>query len=113
RALMRGAERIAHGDFSTVVDVNTHDELQDLANAFNRMCEDMRHFSEMRVDELLAEKAKTEGIIFSSNDGIILTDQEGQARLVNPKAKNILGLSEDGREDLTGRPVWSFVKDDR
>src|SRR5689334_1481703 len=40
RALMRGVERIAQGDFSTIVAVNTHDELQDLANAFNRMCED-------------------------------------------------------------------------
>jgi PAS domain S-box-containing protein len=113
RALMRSADNIAQGDFSTVVEVNTHDELQDLANAFNRMCEDMRRFSEVRVDELVAEKAKTEGIIFSSNDGIILTDQEGQAQLVNPKAKSILGLSEDSRDDLSGRPIWSFVKDDR
>src|SRR4051812_6853572 len=28
RALMRSAERISKGDFSTVVDIQTHDELQ-------------------------------------------------------------------------------------
>src|SRR5437588_385537 len=44
RALMRGAERVAQGDFSTVVEVKTHDELEDLAHAFNRMSEDMRRF---------------------------------------------------------------------
>src|SRR5437879_6134119 len=58
RALMRGSERIAQGDFSTIVEVDTHDELQDLALAFNRMCEDMRRYSEVRVDELVAEKTK-------------------------------------------------------
>src|SRR6185437_3082160 len=59
RALMRGSERIAHGDFSTLVQVDTHDELQDLAQAFNRMSEDMRRYSELHVDEVLAEKTKT------------------------------------------------------
>lgn len=113
RALMRGVERMAQGDFATVVEVSTHDELQDLAHAFNRLCEDMRRYSEMKVDEILAEKAKTEGIIYSNNDGIILTDQEGLVQLINPKAKSVLGLNEDDREDLSGRPIWSFVKDDR
>lgn len=113
RALMRSAERIAQGDFSTIVQINTHDELQDVANAFNRMSEDMRRFSEVRVDEIVAEKAKTEGIIYSSEDGIVLTDQEGQVQLINPKAKSILELEDDAREALSGRPIWSFVKDDR
>lgn len=113
RALRLGAERIAKGDFSTIVTVNTKDEVQDLAQAFNRMSEDMRRFSEVRVDELVAEKAKTEGIIFSSEDGIVLTDQEGQVQLINPKARSMLVLAEDTREALSGRPIWSFVKDDR
>lgn len=113
RALMHGANRVAQGDFSTIVAVNTHDELQDLAQSFNRMSEDMRRYSEVRVDELVAEKAKIEGIIDSSEDGIVLTDQEGQIQLVNPKAKSILNLESEQREALSGRPVWSFVKDDR
>src|SRR5579872_5330696 len=113
RALMRSAERIAQGDFSTIVQVNTRDELQDVANAFNRMSEDMRRFSEVRVDEIVAEKAKTEGIIYSSEDGIVLTDQEGHVQLINPKAKSILELAEETREVFSGRPIWSFVKDDR
>jgi len=113
QALMRGAERISHGDFSTIVQVNTLDELQDVAQAFNQMSEGMRHFSEVRVDEIVSEKAKTEGIIYSSEDGIILTDQEGHVQLINPKATHILNVTEESRDALSGRPVWSFVKDDR
>ena len=112
RAMMRGVERIAQGDFSTFVDIQTHDELQDLANAFNGMSEDLKHYREVRVDEVVAEKAKTEGIIFSSEDGIILTDENGHVQLINPKAKSLLEL-EDEKESLSGRPVWSFMKNDR
>ncbi len=112
-ALMRGSERIAQGDFSTFVQVSTHDELQDLALAFNKMCEDMRRYSEFHVDELVAEKTKTEGIIYSSEDGIILTDQEGRVQLINPKARAVLDLTADNNDVLAGRPLWSFIKDDR
>jgi two-component system sensor histidine kinase ResE len=111
-ALKRAAERIAKGDFSTFVDIATHDELEDLAATFNSMSEDMRQYREVRVDELLAEKTKIEGVIYSSQDGIILTDEAGHVQLINPKAKTMLGLEEDG-DALTGRPLWGFVKQDK
>lgn len=112
KALMQGAERIAKGDFSTFVDVETHDELQDLTTAFNAMSEDLKHYSDVRVDEVLAEQAKTEGIISTSEDGIILTDDNGHVQLINPKALSLLEL-EEGKEGLSGRPIWSFVKHDK
>jgi len=111
-ALKRAVERIKQGDFSTVVDVSTDDELEDLAATFNSMSEDLHQYREVRVDELLAEKMKIEGIIYSSEDGIILTDEDGHVQLINPKAKSMLELEEEG-EALTGRPVWSFVKQDK
>src|SRR5882672_5674899 len=111
RALMQGVERIAQGDFSTFVDIQTHDEFQDLANAFNAMSEDLSRYREVRVDEVLAEKTKTEGIVLASEDGIVLTDENGHVQLMNPKAKLLLELAEE-KDDLTGRPIWSFVTND-
>jgi len=111
-ALKRAAERIAQGDFSTLVDVDTHDELEDLAVTFNSMSEEMHQYREVRVDELLAEKTKVEGIVYSSEDGIILTDEDGHVQLINPKAKAMLELEED-TEALSGRPIWGFVKHDK
>ncbi len=110
-ALKRGVENIAKGDFSTLVEVSTADELQDLAGAFNQMSQDLRQYSEARVDEQLAEKTKIEGIIYSSEDGIILTDEDAHVQLINPKAKTLLEVDED-QDALEGRPVWSFVKHD-
>jgi len=111
-ALKRAVQHIKLGDFSTLVDVSTHDELGDLADTFNSMSEDLHQYREVRVDELLAEKTKIEGIIYSSEDGIILTDEYGHVQLINPKAKTMLELGEEG-EELGGRPVWSFVKQDK
>jgi len=113
RALMGGVERIAKGDFSPVPEMATDDELHDLSLAYNRMVEDLRRFGEYRFDELVAEKAKTEGIIYSSEDGVVLTDQQGHVQLINPKALEVLGLMDENRESVSGRPIWSFVKDDR
>jgi PAS domain S-box-containing protein len=113
QALTRGAEKIASGDFSTLVEVNTHDELLDLANAFNAMSMDLSSYREFRVDEVLVEKAKIEGIVYSSEDGILLADQDGQVQLINPKARTMLGLEADTREAFAGRPIWSFVKKDK
>ena len=109
---MKGVERIGQGDFSTFVEIQSGDEFQDLATAFNAMSEDLSHYREVRVDEVLAEKTKTEGIIYASEDGIILTDEDGHVQLMNPKAKLLLELEEE-KEGLSGRPVWSFVKNDR
>src|ERR1017187_9320228 len=41
-ALRRAVERIAQGDFTTVVDISTTDELQDLATTFNTMSEELK-----------------------------------------------------------------------
>jgi len=111
-ALKRAVQHIKQGDFATFVEVSTHDELEDLAETFNSMSEDLHQYREVRVDELMAEKTKIEGIVYSSEDGIILTDDGGHVQLINPKAKTMLELGEEG-EELGGRPVWSFVKRDR
>jgi len=113
RALMGGVERIAKGDFSPVSEPGTQDELQDLSNRFNRMVETLRRFGEVRVDELVAEKSKTEGIYLFQRRRVVLTDQLGQVQLINPKALEVLDLADDNRDTLAGRPIWSFVKDDR
>jgi len=113
QTFLRAIERVGHGDFSTFVEVRTHDEFYDLSIAFNKMIEDLKHYSAVRVDELLNEKVKTEGIIYSSEDGILLMDHQGQIQIINPKARDILDLGETSREALSGRPIWSFIKDDR
>jgi NtrC-family two-component system sensor histidine kinase KinB len=57
------------------------------------MAQKLNEYAEIQLDKLIAEKTKTEAIIFSIQDGIILTDYTGNIMLINKKAKDILNIN--------------------
>jgi NtrC-family two-component system sensor histidine kinase KinB len=93
--LTRAAEAVSRGDFETRVDITTGDELQELAETFNAMTARLRQYSVLQVDRLIAEQRKTEAILFSIREGIVMADREGKVRLVNRRAGEMFGLSSD------------------
>ncbi|MBI4249492.1 MAG: HAMP domain-containing protein [Elusimicrobia bacterium] len=95
-ALTRGAHEMSLGNFTHHVEVTTHDELRDLADTFNRMTERLRNYAQLQIDRLIEEQEKTEAILFSIEDGIVMTDYEGRILLANRQAKKILGISLNG-----------------
>lgn len=105
--LTEAAKGIAKKDFSVRVDVRTHDELQQLGETFNEMTSELQRYDQMQVDKLVAEKTKTEAVIFSIADGIIMTDLEGKIQLANTRALDILDIPKDGWHE---KPLWDFVK---
>ena len=102
-ALTRAAETVARGDFLARVDLTTGDELQDLAETFNTMTARLRSYSVLQVDRLIAEQRKTEAILFSISDGIVMADREGRVQLANRQAREMFGLSADS--ELEGIPL--------
>ena len=90
--LTRAADAVARGDFEARVDISTHDELQELAETFNAMTARLRQYSLLQVDRLIAEQRKTEAILFSIADGIVMADREGRVQLVNRRAREMFGL---------------------
>jgi NtrC-family two-component system sensor histidine kinase KinB len=102
-SLSRAAEAVSRGDFLAKVDIVTGDELQDLAETFNRMTAQLRAYSVLQVDRLIAEQRKTEAILYSISDGILMADKEGRVQLANRRALEMLGL--DPQRFLEGRPL--------
>ena len=102
-ALSRAAEAVSRGDFLAKVDIRTGDELQDLAETFNRMTAQLRAYSVLQVDRLIAEQRKTEAILYSISDGILLSDKEGRVQLANRRALELFGL--DPEVSVEGRPL--------
>jgi two-component system, NtrC family, sensor histidine kinase KinB len=76
-------------------------ELQAVAAEFNRMAERLEQFDKINVDRLIYEKGKTEAIIESLEDGIILIDADGIVTHMNEIAGIILGIE---REEALGSP---------
>jgi NtrC-family two-component system sensor histidine kinase KinB len=76
-------------------------ELQGVAQEFNRMAERLEEFDKLNVDRLIYEKSKTEAIIESLEDGIVMIDTRGIVAHINELASIILGVE---REAALGSP---------
>jgi len=102
-ALTRAAEAVSQGDFEARVDIATGDELQELAVTFNAMAERLRQYSLLQVDRLVIEQRRVEAVLFSIDEGIVMTDREGRVQLVNRRGREMFELASDW--EFEGRPI--------
>ena len=87
RQLMEATQQVAGGDYSVQVACRSNDEFASLADHFNAMVAKLRIFDELRIGELIAEKKKTEAILETIDDGIIVVDDQQKLVSVNPAAQ--------------------------
>ena len=81
--MTRNTARIASGDYEVKIDANTHDEVGQLARAFNSMAESLEHIQELRksmvidvAHELRTPLTNIRGYLEAIQDGIISPDHE-------------------------------------
>ncbi|MCL5024945.1 MAG: PAS domain S-box protein [Chloroflexi bacterium] len=102
RRLRRHALAIGQGELAGKVDVTGPTELEELADAFNRMASEIQASEDQRegyITELQrAERALREGeeqltsMFETMTDGVVTFSRDGQITLVNAAAERILGL---------------------
>jgi len=109
-ALINASRKIAEGDFNQKIEVKTGDELEDLANTFNSMNMRLKVYNEMQIDKIIAERTKTKAIIFSVQEGLILTDYEGKILLLNDAAQRMLSLPGMPEE---GESIFNYFEDEK
>jgi signal transduction histidine kinase len=105
--LSRGAQAVSQGNFDAQVAVATRDELRDLADVFNQMTLKLKGYAEMQVDKLVVAQQKTEAILFSIADGILMTDPDDAVQVINRRARELLGIAQD--VEVSGRPINEVV----
>jgi two-component system, NtrC family, sensor histidine kinase KinB len=76
-------------------------ELEAVAREFNQMAERLEQYDKLNVERLVYEKSKTEAIIESLEDGVVLIDTDGIVAHINEIASLILGVDP---EDALGSP---------
>lgn len=112
--LRDAARRVSDGDFTGRVDVESKDEVGDLAAAFNVMTEAVRDRTrrleqtaadlEARKDELSHERDRLDAMVRSMQDPLVFFDAEGHVQLSNRAAEPLLPfLSGAGGRDLALR----------
>lgn len=84
--MREGAFELARGEFNTKVPVLTHDEIGELAMAFNRMGRQLK----FHINALGQEKEQLSGILRSMADGVITLNRKGEINVSNPPADRFL-----------------------
>jgi NtrC-family two-component system sensor histidine kinase KinB len=64
------------GNYDVEVSLNSPDELGSVTEEFNSMAKRLKAFHNLNVEQIMAEKRKSESVIRSIDAGIILIDAE-------------------------------------
>jgi PAS domain S-box-containing protein len=111
RRLTQTIRRISQGRLNQKIDIMAEDELGELTREFNKMTERLRTYEEMNIHQLISEKKKSEAIIASIADPVILTDEENHLLAVNQAAARVFHLAEDN--GWQGKSVGALLKNER
>jgi PAS domain S-box-containing protein len=98
KQLVDGTNRLADGDMTHRVAVNSRDEIGQLAASFNVMAEKLKTSRQ----ELIAAKAYTDNIIRSMSNSLLVVNKDQTIRAANQSTYDLLGYT---REELIGKPL--------
>ena len=88
----QSATKIARGDFSHEIKVQSADEIGRLARLFNYMTLELRRLDRMNLSKIIEEKRKFETIIKNIADGVIVTDPKLNLSVMNDAIRNWYNL---------------------
>ncbi len=104
-ALTRTAQAIGEGNLSVTVEATGVEELEPLAQGFNKMLVRLRAYRESSLGELLAAKDLARATLECLLDPVVVFDREGGVRLANEAAEEAFGLRAGSAEELRAADV--------
>jgi NtrC-family two-component system sensor histidine kinase KinB len=116
REMVEATQKIAEGNYDIQISVHSSDELGHLTEEFNSMTQKLKGFRDLNIEQIMAEKQKSEAIIRSIDDGIILVDAEFKVTGMNPMARRILNIQPDEPQNrhflevVKSEEMFSYVK---
>lgn len=86
RQMSRATSRIAEGDYDVAITLKSKDELGRLAREITVMSQKLKAFHELNIGKVITEKQRSEAIIQSISDGLIVVDADFKVIAINPAA---------------------------
>ncbi|HUU96719.1 MAG TPA: ATP-binding protein [Phycisphaerae bacterium] len=108
--MLKATERLAGGDYTAHVEAAESEELGRLAASFNSMAKQLGMYHRMNVERIVAEKRKSEAVLRSIEDGVVVTDAEFRITDINPLAARILKVDPEHAKE---KHFLEVVKSDR
>lgn len=101
--MKRGADRFARGEFDTKLSVPASAELGSLAEAMNRMAQQL----DERIRAVVGQRNEHEALLGSMVEGVLAVDREEHLLSMNAAAERVLGVAEG---EAQGRSIQEAVR---
>ncbi len=108
--LTERVKQIGAGKLDLKIDVLSDDEFGQLSREFNKMTERLKRFEQMNIDKIIAEKRKSETIVESISDGLIVTDASMNILHMN---RVVAELCDVKPGPVIGAPLGAVIRDER
>lgn len=102
KELVRGARKVASGDFDVKIYLRNRDELKELGSAFNYMT----HKIKTLFADLSFRKEELDSIISSLQQGLLVLDKDGKIVLSNESSQKILK-----NNNIDGKLYWKVIRE--
>ena len=93
------ARRIGEGDLDQRIEISSRDELGALAEEFNRMTARLRDVRRSDYGRLLVERKKSDAVIDSIYEPVIVTDARGHITKINAAARQLFSNGNEAAGD--------------
>jgi signal transduction histidine kinase/HAMP domain-containing protein len=104
RAVTDSALAISRGNLDQVIPVASRDELGELAESFNLMARQMRHYRQTDFARLLRAQRTSQATIDSFPDPVLVVDPESRVEFANPAAQRLFGV--ESKKDEQSAIAW-------
>ncbi len=108
--MMQATQKISEGSYDVEVPIKSSDELGRLTEEFNSMAKKLQAYHSLNIDQIMTEKRKSESIIRSIDDGLVLIDADYKVIDLNPMAGSILQVDP---EKAVARHFLEVVKNEQ
>ena len=85
--------KIASGEYDIALQLKSKDELGMLAREITTMSQKLKAFRDLNVGKVIVEKQRSDAIVQSIADGIIVVDSELKIIAINPIAANVANVT--------------------
>ncbi|MEG8946293.1 HAMP domain-containing sensor histidine kinase [Rosettibacter firmus] len=88
--LRKSVEHISEGNFNEKIEIDENsDEINSLAEEFNKMSEKLQKYEQLNLSKILFEKKKSELVIESMNEPVLMVDENLNVLLTNKSFNEI------------------------
>jgi len=107
--IIEATQKISEGDYDVEVKSTSRDELGAMAKDFTMMVKKLKAYRDLNLRQILSEKHKSEAIIRSINDGLIVLNSELKIEDINPAVAQVFDKRPD---EIKDRHLLEIIKDE-